>query len=1137
MMRGDREARVLVYPKAAIPGMIPKTAHPRAQDTTLKLAFIVLGLSLLPSLFLSMGLLEFNLKLPVISEVFRVTGSDFARMEIVYEAMATSFVSTLLTWSTFCIAIITAALAILHFYIERDAATPIIGIAFFCVAILEAIFTIFSAQLFQYQVGLERMLPALWTSGRLLHAAIMIGGASYVLWRGTKRFEGQISVVLVGCVVFACIAGLVTQTVLPHAEWLPQMIYPDEVVSRPFDLIPLGLYAMAGLLIYPRFHRKVGSTFSLALILSVIPDIVTQIHMAFGSRVLFDDHYIVAGLLKNFAYMIPLVGLMWNYMHTHRKVQDNVAKLEREMEERSRAEANWAESERRLRNFLDNARDLIQITSDAGEFRFVNRAWQKALGYDDDALRKLRLESIVVPGERDLIRDYFHKVLHSREDEDAGEIVVHLLAQDGTEILAEGTANPLYDEDRTPAIYASFRDITERHRALESLRTTQGELDRFFSLSVDMLCIVDCDGVLKRVSPAWTEVLGYQQRELEERRCVELIHPDERAATLRAFSQLQEGTTRVSFECRLIGADGKEKWFNWAACMYPERKLIYAAVRDETERKRFEAELINAKLEADGANQSKSAFLASMSHEIRTPLNAILGMADLLGEADLPADQRKYVDVLKGSGSSLLNLINDILDLSKVEAGQLEIEAIEFELHELVENVAQLLSTRADEKGVQLLVHIERELPQRVVGDPGRLRQILINLIGNAIKFTERGEVCIKAERGKREGDTMQLLFSVADTGIGIPADRIDRVFESFTQADSSVARKYGGTGLGLAISKRLVAMMGGTINAESTVGEGTTFHFSVQIGLPDLESHPSTIKMIMPPPVIRGTRAMIIDDNLTSLKILESLLSELKLDVSLAEDVESAMQTMEAAQQAQKPYKYVLIDSGGVNLHGLGAVGRVRNAQLAEIVMVMVSSHRAHEVKAALRRHPGIIYLIKPIHRGELYRAFATRMERPKRLTSPSSIPHAQPPPPPAAKETKPSMRIMLAEDTEDNRVLFTIYLKSTPHTVDIARNGCEAVDLFRQNHYDLILMDIEMPEMNGYDATAEIRRIEEERLAGEPDREPVPIIALTAHAMNADKEKCLASGFDLFLTKPIRKSALLETINDYQPDAAPPS
>lgn len=1089
--------------------------------TPQKLALVVLLISLAPALLIAMGV-EFGVPLPDVDATSLVSKRLPEMLQTVHDVMNTSFVNTLLAWSAFCLAIVTAMLAVLHFYLNRDVTTPIIGMAFLCVAIMEGIYTLFSAQLLQSVVEMDKMIPVLWTAARFFHALIMIGGVGFLLLSRSREWSGQFNVVMIAYLIFAGLACLVIQFI-SQADALPQFLFPERAISRPYDLVPLFMYLFAGLFIYPFFHRKIGSTFSLALLISVIPDVTTQIHMAFGSKALFDSHFIVASSLKIFAYSIPFLGLIWDYVLTYRKANTNVDRLRAEIGERAKAEERLEENEKRLQDFLNNANDLIMIVSPEGAFQFVNYAWCHTLGYNLKDLDTMRIEDVIAPESQEKMKRYFQRVI---DGETVGEVVLELATSDGRQLQVEGSVNCVFENWQPVAVHASFRDVTERLQALEDLRKTQGDLDRFFSLSIDMLCIVGYDGRLRRVSPSWSESLGYTEHDLQSRHCVDLVHPEDRQEFGRRVKQLTEGIPKLNFECRMTGADGTSRWFSWSACPFPERQLIYASVRDDSERKRFEAELVNAKLEADEANQSKSAFLASMSHEIRTPLNAILGMADLLSEGELNSDQQKYVEVLRTSGTSLLNLINDILDLSKVEAGQLEIEAIEFEFHDLVEKVAQMLSMRAQEKGLELLVYLDREVPDQLVGDPSRLRQIMVNLLGNAIKFTEAGEVFIKVEVESHQEDDCFLKISVADTGIGIPEDRLERIFESFTQADSSVARKYGGSGLGLSICKRLVNMMGGRIWVESRLGQGTTFAFTVRLG----SLNGKTRKFHIPTPDLKGRRAMVIASNATSLQILQTLLTELNLETAITDDVETGLRQLQAARDEQRGFDLVLIDAGGPHLLGIGAVGRIRKVEGVEHIVVMAPYKRMHEVKAALRRQQDIHYLVKPIHRGDLYRlvAYAFDLRRTRTRT---------PPPPSLAgmehTAVQQPLRILLAEDTEDNQILFRFYLKSSKHKLDIANNGVEAVDLFKQNDYDLILMDIEMPEMNGYEATRRIRLLEAEQKSEGDDSapSPVPIITLTAHAMEADRDKCLQAGFDGFLTKPIRKAELLKAIWEHQP------
>jgi two-component system, sensor histidine kinase and response regulator len=651
--------------------------------------------------------------------------------------------------------------------------------------------------------------------------------------------------------------------------------------------------------------------------------------------------------------------------------------------------------------------------------------------------------------------------------------------------------------------------------------------ERLYRLTFDAAPVgighLDLDGQWLRVNQRLCDLLGYSCEELRSTAVETLMRPEDAAGEIEALRQMAAGTLdhHVVEEKRYRRPDGTLVCARVNLSVYRDvdgrPRHFISVIEDITERQRAEAELRTARDVAESANRAKSEFLANMSHEIRTPMNGVIGMTDLVLDTELTSEQDEYLHIVKSSANALLTVINDILDFSRIEAGKLQLDPIDFNPRDAIGDSANTLALRAQQKGLELIVDIGPTVPHTLKGDPGRLRQVLVNLLGNAIKFTHQGQIVLRATIDSPTDRDVVLHFSVSDTGVGIPLDRQKSIFEAFTQADGSVTRTYGGTGLGLTISSQLVHLMGGRVWVESEVGKGSTFHFTASF--PPVTTLDAAT--VVPDAIdLQDLPVLIVDDDVTHRRFLEELVASWGMTPTAAAGQPEALAALRAAIASEHPFDLVLTDFQMPDADGFTLAAAInQDPDIAGATIVMLTS-TGQPGDAARCRESGIAaYLPKPVKRSDLRAAILSALcTRPAARETPALVTRH------SLREARHTGRILLVEDDHVNQRVAKEMLEKRGHTVVVANNGREALailDEVESTGFGCVLMDVQMPEMDGLECTAAIR--EREQTTG--DR--LLIVAMTAQAMNDDVARCLAAGMDAHLSKPIRPNDLFELID----------
>jgi two-component system sensor histidine kinase/response regulator len=777
--------------------------------------------------------------------------------------------------------------------------------------------------------------------------------------------------------------------------------------------------------------------------------------------------------------------------------------------ERRMAEEALLASEERFRTLIEKSEEVITLTDRNHKRLYISPSVETVLGYSVDEYKALKWNDICHPDE-----------FRTREDnwawmyENPGEtlkFVSRLRHKDGSWRWVENAARNLLHDPNVQALVVNFYDITKRKNAEDALQQKTEELDRFFSINLDLFCIADTDGNFQRLNRAWETTLGYELPDLEGRRFLDFVHPDDVSATMEAISRLDAQQSVLDFVNRYRHKDGRWRWIEWHSA--PAGNIIYAAARDITQRKQTEEALREAKESAEAATRAKSNFLANMSHEIRTPMNAIIGLSRLALKRSPSAKQQDYLNKIQSSARTLLGIINDILDLSKIEAGRLEINNTVFNLDKLMQNVSTVTALKAQEKGLVLSFNRDPDVPLLITSDPLRLGQILINLIGNAVKFTDAGEIVVEIKKiAKEKGKQALLEFSIRDTGIGMTAEQASVIFTPFTQADESMTRKYGGTGLGLTISKQLVEQMGGTIGVVSASGAGSTFTFTISLRPREKKRERKEVY----PVNLKSLRVLVVDDSEEDRAILAAILSDLSCKSVC---VDSGTMALRVLEKKRNRLDLAFIDWNMPDMDGIELAERIKkHPRLSRVPkIIIVTTHGWEDTAGKAKELELEGFLVKPVDKSVLLDTImgifdleTEYLRDARRLGEAASDEMA----------LMHGARILLVEDNEINRQVAKEILEVAGFVVELADNGLEAIERVADTAVplDALLMDIQMPGMDGFEATRSIR----EKL----QNVVLPIIAMTAHVMETDRQNCFQAGMNDYISKPIDPEQLIATV-----------
>jgi PAS domain S-box-containing protein len=1083
----------------------------------------------------------------------------------------TSELHTLFETIATVLGFVTGVMALVRYYTKKSGMFLLLGSGFLGGALLDAYHAAVTSPLFAGHTPSALSTLAAWSGimSRVFMSLLMC--ASLVAWKREKSRPAGVGMKEIPVYLIVGIWAVVSFVCFAFVR-LPPPFHPHHMVHRPADFVPAFFFALATIGYLWKGAWKTDD-FEHWLVLSLILCAIGHMgYMSFYAN-LFDTQFFVAHGLKILGHIFVLTGLfisMFSIFKSEarsatellrtnqslatqilerKQIEEELQRAHDDMEERVRArtadlgKANMAleaeialrggaeealSHERSiLRSLIDNVPNFLYVKDRQSRFVVANlycarrlglKTPEDLLGKSDFDLYPQRLAAAFYKDDQAIILS--GESLLNREE--AG------IDHQGNATCVLSTKVPIRgNHGQITGIAGVGIDITDQKRAQAELRDSRELLMLLLDSIPEAVYGIDLQGNSTFCNPACVRLLGYQKTAdllgknmhvlAHYARADGTLYPVEECHIYEAFRQ-GRGTHR----------DDEVLWRRdhtsfpveyWSHPMYRDGDVIGTVVTfvDITERRQAEQALRAAGEAAEAASRAKGEFLANMSHEIRTPMNGVIGMTELALDTELTQEQRGYLDMVKSSAESLLTLLNDILDFSKIEAGKLDMEIIDFNLRDCLEDTIKALSLRAHEKKLEVACHILPEVPDALQGDPTRLRQIIMNLLGNAIKFTSEGEILVRVEPEQETGSEATLHFSVTDTGVGIPPEKQASIFEAFTQADNSTTRKYGGTGLGLSISSRLVEMMGGRMWLESTSGQGSTFHFSARFQLQGGSAGEAAVGQ----EELRNVSALIVDDSTTNRRILKEMLLGWQMRPVEAGGGRSALDLLKQAAADGNAFALVLLDAQMPQVDGFQVAEQMKqDPQLAGSAVVMLTSAGLRGDAARCRELGILAYLPKPVKRSDLLEAMKTVLNSPSRAKHPPALVTAH-----SLREGRRRLKILLAEDNRVNQLLAMRLLEKGGHSVVLAETGTAALEALKKQSFDLVLMDVQMPEMDGLEATASVR------LQEVSTGEHIPIVAMTAHAMVGDKDRCLEAGMDAYISKPLSVKDLFATIESLFP------